>query len=191
MIHSALLFLQDELNRYLSLKLSLNTLSLVTLGNVAYAGDSTKDDTIGDKVLISLVNIEEDRISKSHENAVRTPNGVSYRNPKIHLNLYVLISANRNDYLEALKNISFVVQFFQYRNVFDHANNPDLPIKLEKLICDLCTFNFEQSNQLWSMLGGKYIPSVLYKVRLVHIEEEIDEMVGAYITKVGINNLEN
>ncbi len=191
MIHSALTFLQDELNRYLSLKLSLNTLSLVTLGNVAFIGDADKAAQIGDKVLITLVNIEEDRVSKSHEYAVKTATGITYRNPKVHLNLYVLFSANRNNYLEALKNISYVVQFFQYRNVFDAGNSPDLPMKVERLICDLCSFSFEQSNQMWSVLGGKYIPSVLYKVRLVHIEEELDEMSGAYITSVGINEKKN
>jgi hypothetical protein len=38
--------------------------------------------------------------------------------------------------------------------------------------------NFEQMNHLWGILGGKYIPSVLYKLRLIPIQESPSEKVS-------------
>jgi hypothetical protein len=40
-----------------------------------------------------------------------------------------------------------------------------------KLIVELYTLNFEQQNHLWGFLGAKYMPSVMYKARLLSIQE--------------------
>ena len=53
---------------------------------------------------------------------------------------------------------------------FDKADYPDLD-PIEYLIVELYSLSFEQQNQLWASLGGKYMPSVVYKVRLVVIDK--------------------
>ena len=99
----------------------------------------------------------------------------------------MLFSANLSLYAESLKRISLVIQFFQYRNVFDGSNSPTLDTRIEKLIADMNTIGFEQLNNLWSVLGGKYMPSVLYKIRLVTIEEETIDASGTFIKTIAIN----
>ncbi|MCY7327045.1 MAG: DUF4255 domain-containing protein, partial [Saprospiraceae bacterium] len=80
-----------------------------------------------------------------------------------------------------LKRISKVVLFFQRKNVFTPENvgaNLVFPteVGVEKIILDLFTLNFEQINHLWGVLGGKYMPSVLYKLRIVAIQNaKLDE----------------
>lgn len=159
---------------------------IVVTGNVAMIDDPTPgaNPDPNYRVLISLVNLEEDRISKNPEFAVKTDSGLVYKNPKIFMNLYVLFSTNKNDYEQALQYLSYVIQFFQYRNVFDSNNSPDLPLQIEKLIADLVTLNFEQLNHLWGVLGGKYIPSALYKVRLVTIDEGLTEAESELIREI-------
>ncbi|HXS15683.1 MAG TPA: Pvc16 family protein, partial [Polyangiaceae bacterium] len=44
---------------------------------------------------------------------------------------------------------------------------------IKELSVELYTMNFEQVNHLWSTLGGKYMPSVLYKVRNLSISEHL------------------
>ncbi len=56
------------------------------------------------KLYISLVNIEEDRISKSPQNFVKVNDKVEYRNPKIFLNLYCLFAVANSSYDTALRN---------------------------------------------------------------------------------------
>jgi hypothetical protein len=46
-----------------------------------------------------------------------------------------------------------------------------MPSGIEKLVVELHQLNFEQQNNLWAVLGAKYLPSVLYKVRAISIQE--------------------
>lgn len=85
--------------------------------------------------------------------------------------LFILITANFNDYNTGLEFISGAIRFFQSKNVFTRQNTPDLDPAIEKLIAELYTLSFEQQNYLWSSLGAKYIPSVMYKVRMIVIQE--------------------
>jgi hypothetical protein len=131
-----------------------------------------------------LVNVEEERIPKNPENFQKTSSGVVYKNPKVFLNLYVLFISNKSDYEESLKNLSYIIQFFQSSNVFDGIRNPNLDPRIEKLISDLISMNFEQMNHLWGMLGGKYVPSVLYKVRTIAVDEGLQDGSGEFIKEI-------
>ena len=161
----------------------------VVLFNISHIGDGAQGGGSGPaaNAFLSLVNIEEDRIVKQQENFVRNENGVKYKSPKIYLNLYILFSVNDSTYNEALKKLSFIIQFFQFKNVFDPVNNPGLDERIEKLIVDMCSLSFEQLNHLWGTQGGKYMPSVLYKVRQVMINEDATISSAGYIKEIQLN----
>jgi len=188
-IYRAVDFLTTELNQYLRIKFDSPVADFAVAGNVSALQDTAGSGaaSLNDRIIVSLINVEEDRISKSPENIVRTQTGTIFKNPKVFLNLYVLFAANRNTYRETLISLSFVAQFFQYHNVFDRNNSPGMFSQIEKLIPDLITLNFEQLNQVWSILGGRYIPSVLYKIRLVSIDERIMEGEGEFIRDIAVD----
>jgi hypothetical protein len=193
MIDVALDFLCKQINAYLLDKLDPPPSGdAIILANVSQLNETQPNSggNVDDpqNAFISLVNIEEDRISKSQENAVRRDNTVIYKNPKVFLNLYVLFAVSLTNYTEALKRLSFIIQFFQYRNVFTPVNSPTLNPAIEKLIADMHSLTFEQSNQLWATLGGRYFPSVLYKIRLVGIEEGAIDAESGFIKSITINN---
>jgi hypothetical protein len=190
MIYESLKFLADELNKYLSIKLGVHTDPRVVLGDVAkaYDGDAVGADTIINKAIVSLVNVEEDRVAKQQENYVKTDTSVKYKAPPVYLNLYVMIAANRNDYTDSLKWIGHIVQFFQFSAVFTPITHPNIDPRIQKLIIDLVTLNFEEINNVWSTLGGKYLPSVLYKIRQVTIDEDIIDFEGGLIKEIEIND---
>ncbi len=182
MIDISLKFIRDEINKYLD-PLNSGT-NNVDLQNITKVIDHPSDTE--SKIFLSLINVEEDRISRNPENFRKIDNKVVYKNPKIHLNLYCLFTPTHSEYETALKQLSSVIQFFQFTNVFTHENTPTLDSGIDKLIFDLYSLNFEQLNHLWGMIGGKYMPSVLYKMRMIMLEESAIEAEGGLIKEVGI-----
>ncbi|MFA6923683.1 MAG: DUF4255 domain-containing protein [Bacteroidales bacterium] len=180
MIDKALLFLKDEINNYLKLKTGVNN-KIVLSGVVDDTGNVVIDkDTIG----LSLINVEEERALK---NQVHDNKGTENSNPEIKINLYILFSANFSTYTESLKFISYIILFFQSRSVFTKKNYPQLNDGIEKLLVDLYSLSLDEQNQLWSSLGSKYMPSVLYKVKTLFIKEEIINEISPAITTIKEN----
>jgi hypothetical protein len=173
MIAETLAFLASELNGYLNTKLVVTSDPRVKLGNVARALDGSlpPDASLQDKAIITLVNIEEDRVARKHEAFVKNGTTVKYKSPPLLLNLYFLISVHKDDYADSLVLLGHIVQFFQFQNNFTPLTHPNLDSRVERLLVDLYTMNFEQVNHLWSTLGGKYLPSALYKLRQLTVDE--------------------
>lgn len=158
----------------------------VILGNISFA-DAFQDSSsqnITDKVVASVVNIEQENSLRNlpFKRTIQTAAGLTegiQQQPEIYLNIYVLFSANKSNYGTALQRISQVIAFFQRRFVFTQTNTPVLvTLNLDKVIFDLYSTRFEELNQLWSIMGGKYIPSVVYKMRLAVIQDADEEGAG-------------
>lgn len=190
MIAEALTFLVGEVNRYLDARLGPVTPDRVVLGNIARVADSDGNgNNAGNNgvAMLTLVNLEEDKVSRNPENFRRIGDDLVYRNPAVRLNLFGLFSAHTSTYSTALEMLSLIIQCFQARRTFEPALNPHLDPRIEQLALDLFTLNFEQVNHLWSTLGGKYYPSVLYKIRLVVIEDTTPYAGGGLIREIDLN----
>lgn len=183
MIDKALDFLTKEIDKYLTLQVGTPTSgSWIVLSNVATESGNwaIPNDTLG----LSLINIEEERVFKDQQTSFRDQYGkIQHYNPDIKLNLYVLITARFVNadgagganaglqYMEGLKRLSHVVSLFQSKNVFTADNSPTLPSQLQKLVVELYSYSFEQQYNFWAVIGAKYLPSVLYRVRMVTFQE--------------------
>ncbi|MBG6132816.1 hypothetical protein IWQ47_004354 [Aquimarina sp. EL_43] len=185
MIGKAMSFIEDRTNQYFQGILGPSTEKYAALGNIAkiVEGGDTTDEEGGSGIVITLVNIEEDRISKNPDGIYRQGDKVIRSNPEILVNLYVLFSANLT-YTTALSRISSVIQCFQSNNFFTVPKFPSLDEDIMKLHIELYTMNFEQINHLWSTLGGKYLPSVLYKMKLIPISDKDNKIEGSLITEI-------
>ena len=184
-------FVADELNKYLILKgvVSSDT-PRVELGNIARAYDTdilTGMDPIANRAVLTLVNVEEDRVSKQQENYVKSVVSTRYKSPPLFLNLYMLVSVNRNNYGQSLSWLSHMLQFFQFQNVFTPITHPTLDSRILKLIVELHSLNFEQINHLWSTLGGKYLPSVMYKIRQITLDEDLMVSESGFIKEIKLD----
>ena len=191
MIDKALAFIAEEVNKYITSKKGPDTTARLVLGNPVRivepgVGINSSDNPENHPIVLSLVNIEEDKISKSPENFQRIDDKVVYKNPRIFLNLYLLFVANSKTYSGSLEHLALVIQCFQYRKVFDPVTFSNLDPRIHKLIIELFTLNFEQVNHLWTTLGGKYLPSVLYKLRVVGVEDDTIDAEGDFIKQIRI-----
>ena len=189
MIHLALNFLRQHLSKELNLKLGLTPATAsVKISPV------NKDTAPDNKIHLTLVNIEEEKILKN-QNYYRkvTPDSDFYTvvNPEIKVNLYVLASAQfeESNYTEALKQISYVMTIFQGKNVFNQQDLTGDAQTLETLIVELYTQTIEQNNGLWQAMGSNPVPAVMYKVRLLLIQDnkmadQVSEIKGIGIDLV-------
>lgn len=148
-------------------------------------------DNLKDKVALSLLNIQEETSLKNFPNQSFEDSKVIYKNNVINLNLYILFSANRVTYLKSLNDISKIIEFFQGKKLFTQANtvfnrNNTAMNNIEnfKFSVELYTPTFEEMNFIWGTLGGKQLPSALYKVSMVQIERNITQSEGQFISKI-------
>ena len=177
MIDTALILLRDELINYLS---SRDT-ATVTVDNIGLF-ETPGGVALADNIIITLVNVEEESTLKNQP-ALKRPfvNNAIYRNPPVYLNLYVLFTCNYtgDHYHLALKRLSYIIRFLQSKNSFSVSSSVsgsaislDEPDLMDlKFTLELYTLSFEQINHLWGSLGGRQMPFVMYKLRLVAITE--------------------
>lgn len=193
MIYETLEIIKDQVSRYLEQKTT--DANLVVPENIS-KHDNPENNTKNDKVVLSLLNIEEETTLKNHPN-VKIKNGKAiYKNAPVNLNLFALFSANRNTYSRSLAVISHIIGFFQSKKIFTQVNtplNPAIPIldtKEFRFIAELYTPTFEQLNYIWGTLGGKALPNVLYKISIVNIESDSILEKSTPITEISglINN---
>ena len=168
MLDHVLTFFASELNTYFQARTGIAgddvSPGLVVGDNGKFA---IKDDNIG----VTVINIEEEATLKDQLPEVRYVQGQHTRvEPQIRLNLSILFCANYKLYDQALKYLSLVLTYFQSNRVFTPGQFPALNSSIERLIVELQTLNYDQLNQIWSFIGGKHLPSVVYRVRLVSIQ---------------------
>ncbi len=194
MINESLTFLAAEVNKYLNLRYPQPgnaTNARLVVGNIASAGDTnagTPPATAPKTAMLSLVNIEEDRVARIQENTVKTATSTLYKSPPVIINLYILFSMNKEVYSDSLNLLSGIILFFQHQNVFTPVTHPALDSRIPKLTADLYTMSFEQVNHLWSIMGGKYMPSVMYKVRQLIMQEDMVSGESGLIREIILNN---
>lgn len=172
MINNALTFITADLNLHLKSLYGLRE-NVALLSNIVNPDGSIalQEDN---RLIISLVNMEQERTVATHGNyTVSDKGGVVQTNPPVHLNLYVMFSAyfKGGNYPEALKFLSGVVSFFQGKNVFTHHNSPALDDRIDKLSAELVKHSTQELSHLWGMLGAKYMPSVTYKIKMLTIQQ--------------------
>lgn len=187
MIYEALSCLADEINEYFRIRLKISEDKVVLSaivnqdGTIAIQGEN--------KILVTLVNIEKESIGKSNSGIPGSTVLINKSNA-LTINLYVLFSAyfSNGNYPEALRFISFIIAYFQQNSVFTRMNTPRLDVDIEKVVFELASISPEQLNNIWSCLGAKYMPSVVYKVRMLTFDNNIVREYRPLITGVEGDN---
>jgi hypothetical protein len=66
-----------------------------------------------------------------------------------------------------------VIEFFQGKSVFDKFNTPGLSANIDRLIFEFVNQDIQEMNNMWSLIGAKYLPSVVYKVRMLTFSQSM------------------
>lgn len=179
MIDLVLSFLQDRLNQALPRDPHGEPQEKLFV----YVG-TDKDDTVNfkaDALSVLLIRIEEETALRPPDRYARAgADGARQRvEPEIRLNLWLLLVARFPDYLAAMRHLSRVLGYFQNHRVFTADNAPDLGAGLQQLTLELVTPTFSEQNEIWGCLRTAYLPSLLYKVRLVVFQDSDPRTLSA------------
>ena len=150
-------------------------------GNIAIP-----DDSVG----LIMLNIEEEKQLKMTGlvQKQQSENTSSFINPAVNLNLHIMFASHFNQYDESLKHISYIISFFQQKPYFDSDNTPAIAtLETSRLLFDWTTINLEQLHYIWSVLGTRYLPSVIYKVRMLSIQSQESTKDVANIKEIIVN----
>lgn len=173
MIDKALNFIADFLDKELKTKFNLDQDSVIVSSLVNPDGSVSKN--IENKIVVSVINIEHETFIKTSTNYKTDVNTIySKATPPVNLNLYLLISANYNslNYLEALKMLSAVIASFQANPFFTKNEHPNMMEPLEKLTLEVYNVPITELSHIWSSIGAKLVPSMVYKLRMIILQEE-------------------
>ena len=185
MLDTALKFLKDELNTYLLTQTGSDSIK-VEMSKLVDEGGKYAFEL--DTIAASIINIEEERIFKSQlPERIYTNGQHVVLEPELKLNLHLLFAANFKVYDQALKYISHVLTYFQSHPSFTSVEYPALDPSIEKLTTELQSLSYEQLNQVWAFIGGKQLPSVIYKVRMVSLQAMVPTLIQAPITEINTN----
>ena len=143
------------------------------------------DDTLA----ATVINIEEERVMRGQTREVTLVAGRHVSSePALRLNLYLLFAAHFRQLDQGLKYLSMVVGCFQAQPIFKPATHPALDTGIQQLSCELQSLSFEQLNQIWAYLGAKYLPSVVYKVRMVVVQHGEAVTTGPPIRQIDVDS---
>lgn len=169
---------------------------VVVLENIARSKLAGGDDLeLDNKVVVSLVNVAEEPMLKNKVSRYQIGGQFQEEFPPVHINLYLMFTANFQDYKKAVGHLLRVLEFFQGRKEFSlntatrskESNlNLEHPNSERALLVELHTLNFEQLNYLWGSLGGKQMPFVLYRARLLPIRMQRQTGHAGMITEIGL-----
>lgn len=196
MINRLLSAIRDKLNEFIKLKDPVNfgSQDVVVLSNLVEQDGTLAFTTASSnnqsehKVVITLINVEEEKTFKEQKNFQKTTDDTIINiSPEIHINLSVLFTAYSTSYTSALMLLSYVLGFFQLENKFTPQNTPQLDGILEKANVTLETLSAEQNNHLWGYLGAKYMPSVVYRMKMLTIQEGQKTAEGPPVTIIHEN----
>ncbi len=173
MIDVALGLIRDSLNEHFRNEFSISE-NKVVLSNILKTDGSAAQNVDG-KIVFFLVSLDEEAALKNSLNrSLGQANGsFAVKSPALHLNMQVLFCANFDSaiYSEGLSYLSSLIRFFQNnkRMAMDQSENPDAA--KNRLVFELCKLDYAELSHLWSAIGSKLMPSVLYKVSMLVLED--------------------
>lgn len=173
MIVHTLQFVRNEINSSLP-----NNGPKVELGNIARYSDGDEfAPGLQNKILLSVINVEEDTVVRQVEHFKKADNHILFANPPLFLNLTIMFASTHTSYDSALIAMEAVVLFFQRNAYYAAASSASLQafnqqqnVNIDKLTFEMVNLSLDRLHQLWSGLGGHYMPSVIYKMRMLQLD---------------------
>ena len=183
MIHSALIYIRDILNENFRKEFSISE-NKVVLSNLSDQDGSLAHNTEG-KIVFFLVNLDEEPTLKNNLNRFtsKKPSSFSHGRATMYLNMRLMFCANftGKNYIEGLQYFSQVIHFFQNTSdlSFDSA-------KGRRLNFELSQENYGDLGHIWSSIGSKMLPSVLYKVGVLTFDDTPIQKIIPAVTQSNI-----
>jgi hypothetical protein len=174
MIDKVLAFITGYINQ--EIKMSFGLAENKVIASSLINPDGSVTEHIENKIIISVINLEHETTTKYMGNfVVNADNQYGKVAPPVYLNIYLLFSANymAANYMESLKMLSAVIGILQAVPYFERSDFPDMDPSIDKLAFEIFNVPINELSHIWSGIGAKYVPSIIYKVRLIAISKNL------------------
>ena len=170
MIGQALIFLRSQLDAYVRAEME-GGIEEPAADKVAFIDGDQMDPPAFKEEAVSqiVVNVREERQLRAADPYLRKlEDGRPGRaQPDIRLDLHVLFVARFKQYDSAWEHLGKVLEFMQSNRRIDRTSHPTLPKPFEQLTVELISLELHEQDNVWNALRTSYMPSLLYRVRLV------------------------
>jgi len=157
--------IETQINGYLRLR-GVPSIYKCALGDISVHDKNVEagsEDEIMESIIISMASVEEEQALKNNYPLRQSGSTFLKEKSAIYINVYILFAAKYASYDTALKAISNIIYFFQTHRRISFAADE----QAQEAVLNLHNIGFENLNNLWTVLGGRYLPSVMYKARLL------------------------
>ncbi len=159
MIRKILTYYAKRLDEYLS-AFHHRPEGLATVGQI---GSSTEEHL--NKMVVSLLNMERETSGGISAPVQRTGDGRYARmQPPLLLNLNIMLAAvfDGRQYAESLSLLSDTMRFIQ--------SVPKFTVEGADYTIEVVNISTQDMNNVWTLLGGQYYPSMVCKIRRLSID---------------------
>jgi len=166
MIHNIITSIAGRVNQYIKNKLSIDEDIIIVRSLVDAKGNISQG--IENKIVVFLLSFEEEKLAKNLTAAK------SMSNHSVNININIMFAAYFSDvnYVESLRHVSLVIDFFQRNPIFRSSDTTGLPQSVPKLHVELYNLNMPDTMRLWGAIGTKYIPSCAYRIKQVVFDSD-------------------
>lgn len=134
------------------------TENLVVLGIPSQEGSNE----LINRISLSVFNVEREDAAGFSGGYRRDD---TLRMPVWYLNIYMMVAVCMEDgqYLKSLRLLSDTLSFFQQYSVFETKGG-------NKYTVEPVSLSLQELTNVWSILGGRYYPSMAYKIRVLVVD---------------------
>ena len=132
------------------------------LAMVGQIGNGTEEKP--GKMVVSLLNVERETSGGISAPVQRTEEGYARMQPPLLLNLNVMLAAvfDERQYAESLSLLADTLRFIQ--------SVPRFEVNGAWYTIEIVNLTLQDLNNMWTLLGGQYYPSVACKIRRLCID---------------------
>lgn len=187
MIGTTLNFIAKTLNNDICQRLKLNpSTQKVILSSIVDPSGSfeVKDSNV---LLLKLINIEPDPIANDSMPISRIPgrSDIVETSP-LYINLKIVLAAySKPEQIQSgLDMLTIGMSYFQGKPVWNAQNTPELPSNVDRLVFEMETLDVHQLNHVWGAIGTKYLPSAMYKMKMLVLNDHTIQQISPNISSI-------
>ncbi|SLM64537.1 MULTISPECIES: DUF4255 domain-containing protein [Dickeya] len=166
MISASLDYLAKQLNQYLKNMLKLHD-ELVVIANPA-DDDGKMFPLTKNKLVIFLAGIEKETLPHRNQ-AMMSNNRYTLATQPLYVRVNIMVAANftGTQYPQGLTMLAHAMAFLHKNPQFNRYNAPDMDGAIEQILVEMENLPRQDVALLWQMLGSRYLPSTVYRLRVM------------------------
>jgi len=178
MLYPCIEGLLHKLNQHVKLRTGLSK-------DLVVSATSVHSNLLNNKIIMSLVDIDMETGLNVGTNYIEHGNRFLSKNNPVTFKINLLFASHFADLeLDGLKYLALIIGFFQANNCIKINIDPS---RQEMLSASILNLTEENKSAMWSRIGASYMPSIVYKISSISIEDLDHGILVPKVTDIAID----